>query len=213
MHDNTHVTPDPAYREAVERKRAEDDENLRTAQDSPFLPEARAAFAGLPYFPVDEGWRLAGLVLQPYEGEAPVRFEMAATRGEDRPAVRAGTFRFEARGAEHRLVAYRFLGDDDEPEGLLFVPFMDATTGTDTYGVGLGLGGWVAGRVVGGGGVPHAPRVTPMRRAAAITVWAAARSLRWSMGLPAAAPPRIGVLGGSAAASREPPLPRRPSVS
>ena len=136
MHDNTHVTPDPAYREAVERKRAEDDEYLRTAQDSPLLPEARAAFAGLPYFPVDEGWRLAGLVLQPYEGEAPVRFEMAATRGEDRPAVRAGTFRFEARGAEHRLVAYRLLGDDDEPEGLLFVPFMDATTGTDTYGAG-----------------------------------------------------------------------------
>lgn len=136
MHDKTHVTPDPPYREAVIRKRAEDDDYLRTAQDSPLLPEARAAFAGLPYFPVDEGWRLAGLVLQPYEGDAPVRFGMAATRGEDRPAVRAGTFRFEAGGAENRLVAYRFLGDDGEPDGDLFVPFMDATTGTDTYGAG-----------------------------------------------------------------------------
>src|SRR5476649_1204781 len=136
MDDKTYMTPDPAYREAVERKRAEDDEYLRTAQDSPLLPEARAAFAGLPYFPVDEGWRLAGLVLQPYDGEAPVRFEMASTRGEDCPAVRAGTFRFAARGAEHRLVAYSFLGDDEEPEGPLFVPFMDATTGTDTYGAG-----------------------------------------------------------------------------
>lgn len=136
MHDKTHMTPDPAYREAVIRKRAENDEYLRTAQDSPLLPEARAAFPGLPYFPVDEGWRLAGLVLQPYEGDAPVRFGMAATRGEDRPAVRAGTFRFEAGGAENWLVAYRFLGDDDEPEAGLFVPFMDATTGADTYGAG-----------------------------------------------------------------------------
>ena len=144
MHDKTPVMPDPAYREAVERKRAEDDEYLRTAKDSPLLPEARAAFAGLPYFPVDEGWRLAGLVLQPYEGEAPVHVGMAATKGEDRPAVRAGTFRFEARGAEHRLVAYRFLGDD-EPEGSLFVPFMDATTGTDTYGVGRYLDAAAAG--------------------------------------------------------------------
>ena len=136
MPDNAHVTSGPAYREAIERKRAENDEYLRTAPDSPFLPEARGAFAGLPYFPVDEGWRIAGLVLEPYEGDAPVRFEMAATRGEDRPAVRAGTFRFSAGGADHRLVAYRFLGDDDEPEGPLFVPFMDATTGTDTYGAG-----------------------------------------------------------------------------
>ncbi len=136
MPDNAHVTRGPAYREAIERKRAEDDESLRTAPDSPLLPEARAIFAGLPYFPVDEGWRLAGLVLEPYESDAPVRFEMAATRGEGRPAVRAGTFRFEAGGADHRLVAYRFLGEDDEPEGPLFVPFMDATTGTDTYGAG-----------------------------------------------------------------------------
>jgi hypothetical protein len=74
--------------------------------------------------------------------------------------------------------------------------------GRAAVGVGLGLGGWVAGTVVGGGSVPHAPRVTPMRSAVAITVWQAVRSWRWSMGLPAAAAPRIDVLGGSATALR-----------
>ncbi len=136
MPDHAHVTPDPGYKEAIERKRGEDDEELRTAPDSPLLPEARAAFLGLPYFPIDEGWRFAGLMLEPYDGDAPVRFGMAATRGEDRPAVRAGVFRFAAGGAEHQLVAYRFFGDGDELDEHLFVPFRDATTGTETYGVG-----------------------------------------------------------------------------
>jgi hypothetical protein len=74
------------------------------------------------------------------------------------------------------------------------------TEGRAAGGVGLGLGGWVGGTVAVGAGAPQAPRVTPMTRAAAITVWAAVRSWRWTMGLPAAAAPRIDVLGASAVA-------------
>jgi len=126
---------DPGYRAAIERRRADDDDQLRSA-DSPLLPEARATFEGLPYYPVDEAWRIAGVTLEPYDGDAPERFEMDATKGAPRPAVRAGRFPFSAAGAEHGLVAYRFVGEDGEVDPRLFVPFRDATTGTETYGVG-----------------------------------------------------------------------------
>ncbi len=135
MVDRTHVSPDPAYRDAIVRKRAEDDVYLRTAPDSPIPSEARGDFAGLPYFPIDQGWRFAGLGLEPYEGDAPIRFGMEATKGPPRPALRAGVFRFAAGGSEHCLVAYRFL-DDGVPDDHIFVPFMDATTGAETYGAG-----------------------------------------------------------------------------
>lgn len=132
MHDHSgHVM---SYRAALEAKRELDDELFRSAPESPIPADQRATFPGVPYFPIDEGWRFDGLILEPYEGDAPIHFEMGATRGPTRPAVRAGQFRFEVAGTVHRLVAYR-LGSDQEGDPL-FVPFMDATTGTETYGAG-----------------------------------------------------------------------------
>jgi uncharacterized protein (DUF1684 family) len=41
--------------------------------------------------------------------------------------------RFEQEGGRHGLTAYTFDGGVDES---LFVPFLDATSGTETYGAG-----------------------------------------------------------------------------
>lgn len=127
--------PDLAYRAAIEAEWADDDAYFRHAPGSPLLPEDRSAFTGIPHFPVDERWRLRGLRLEPYTGTAPADFGMEATVGEPRPSTRAGEFRFMQDGAAHRLIAYRFYMDGELDEQL-FVPFMDATTGRETYPAG-----------------------------------------------------------------------------
>ena len=91
---------------------------------------------GIPYFPVDESFIAEGLTLEPYVGDEPVRFEIPTTDGRLRPAERAGVFRFELSGQPQRLTAYRLAGSRGEPGESLFVPFLDATSGTETYGAG-----------------------------------------------------------------------------
>jgi uncharacterized protein len=50
-----------------------------------------------------------------------------------RPAHRAGTFSFELGGARRRLTAYRLDGGRGDS---LFLPFLDETSGHETYGAG-----------------------------------------------------------------------------
>jgi uncharacterized protein (DUF1684 family) len=85
---------------------------------------------------VSEDWVVEDLVLEPYEGDEPVTFEIPTTDGRLRPAERAGVFRFEIDGTPLRLTAYRLATADGAMHESLFVPFLDATTGTETYGAG-----------------------------------------------------------------------------
>ena len=94
----------------------------------------RAAFTGLPYFPVDEGLYFDDLRLTPYEGDEPSSFQIPTSDGKLRPAHRAGVLRFELEGETRQLTGYRFDGGGED--GSLFVPFLDATSGTETYGAG-----------------------------------------------------------------------------
>ena len=131
-----------SYADAVRQYRADKDDYFRTGRGSPIPPADRAAFRGISYFPVDESFVAEGLSLEPYAGDEPVRFEIPTTDGRLRPAERAGVFRFELAGDPQRLTAYRIAGPEGEvaPDGeageRLFVPFLDATSGTETYGAG-----------------------------------------------------------------------------
>jgi uncharacterized protein (DUF1684 family) len=122
-----------AYPEAVANYRAEKDEYFRTAHDSPLPHDVRHQFAGLPYFPVDEALRFEGLTLEPYAGTEPARFQIPTSDGKLRDAVRAGVFRFEIGGVTHVLTGYTFAAGHSES---VFVPFLDATSGTESYGAG-----------------------------------------------------------------------------
>ena len=113
--------------------RADKDDYFRTAHGSPVPHDQREAFAGIPYFPVDESLRFEGLALEPYEGEEPTSFQIPTSDGKLRDDERAGTFRFELGGATQRLTGYRFAAGDSES---VFVPFLDQTSGTETYGAG-----------------------------------------------------------------------------
>ncbi len=121
------------YPTAIELFRADKDEFFREGDGSPIPHDQRKAFAGLPYFPVDEALRLEGLTLEPYQGNEPTSFQIPTSDGQLREAVRAGTFRFEIRGEAQRLTGYRFAtGGSDS----VFVPFLDGTSGSETYGAG-----------------------------------------------------------------------------
>lgn len=122
-----------AYPQAVANFRAEKDEYFRDAHDSPIPHDVRHDFPGLPYFPVDEALRFQGLTLEPYNGSEPVRFQIPTSDGKLRDAVRAGIFRFELGGASQALTGYTF---KDGHSDSVFVPFLDGTSGTESYGAG-----------------------------------------------------------------------------
>jgi uncharacterized protein (DUF1684 family) len=129
-HEHRHTV---SYEDAIAEYRQDKDEFFRTSHGSP-VPEAeRAAFDGLPYYPVDPNLRFDDLTLEPYTGGEPVAFEIPTSDGRLRPAQRAGVFRFPLGGELRTLTAYAFAGGGSES---LFVPFIDATSGTETYGAG-----------------------------------------------------------------------------
>jgi uncharacterized protein (DUF1684 family) len=129
-HGHRHVM---SYEDAVAQYRADKDDYFRTSPGSPIPASEREAFTGLPFFAVDPAWVVDDIALEPYTGSEPVRFEIPTTDGKLRPAERAGVLAFELGGAELRLTAYRFAGTNDTN---LFVPFLDATSGTESYGAG-----------------------------------------------------------------------------
>ena len=128
-HHHEHVD----YPDAIQGFREDKDEFFRTSPRSP-LPEAeREGFTGLPYYPVDEALRFEGLALEPYTGSEPTSFEIPTSDGKLRPAERAGTFSFEVGAVACSLTGYTFAGGTAES---VFVPFLDGTTGTESYGAG-----------------------------------------------------------------------------
>ena len=138
-HHHHHEHRPMSYEEAVESFRADKDAFFGSNPGSP-VPEAeRPTFAGLPYYAVDPDWRFDDLSLEPYTGDEPSNFQIPTSDGQLRPAHRAGTFEFELDGETRRLTGYVLDGDDgddaDEVDSV-FVPFIDATSGHETYGAG-----------------------------------------------------------------------------
>lgn len=131
QHHHEHV-PVP-YKDAVEGFRLDKDEFFKTMPASPIPDAERSGFEGLPYYPVDERLVFDDLRLEPYTGDEPSNFQIPTSDGKLRPARRAGILRFELDGAPRQLTAYTFDGGDGAS---LFVPFLDQTSGTETYGAG-----------------------------------------------------------------------------
>jgi uncharacterized protein (DUF1684 family) len=124
------------YVGAVEDERARKDDWFRSSSDSPLSHDARHDFEGLPYFAADPALRFEDLTLEPYDGDEPTTFQIPTSDAQLRPAHRAGTFTFELEGAPRKLTAYVLDGEGSES---LFVPFLDATSGRETYGAGRHL--------------------------------------------------------------------------
>lgn len=130
---HVHDDHDRGYGEGIERDRAGKDAFFKSSPSSPIPTDGRREFSGLSYFAVDPALRFDGLTLRPYAGDEPLAFEIPTSDGQLRPARRAGSFTFAIGGGTSSLTAYVLGGGD---AASLFVPFLDETSGHETYGAG-----------------------------------------------------------------------------
>lgn len=115
--------------------RAQKDQILKSDPDSAIPEEQRASFNTLEYYPYDPSLRFAAK-LRRYPDPPPIR--IITTMGKERPAVKAGYLEFDYQGKTHRLQVYSLRDPDIPPQNWndLFLPFLDATSGVETYGAG-----------------------------------------------------------------------------
>jgi uncharacterized protein (DUF1684 family) len=117
-----------SYPEEIAAHRAEVDAFMRGSSDSP-IPEAqRASFQPLPYYPIDEQYRVPA-ALREARGDEII--EMSTSTGKPRRMRRVGTLAFTLKGQPLTLTA--FAEADDTQLRRLFVPFGDLTNGMATY--------------------------------------------------------------------------------
>lgn len=99
-------------------------------QDSPLTPEQRKRFRGLRYFPENPKLQFA-LSVEEFPKDARDVIQMANSSGDSTSYLRWGQLKFEVDGTPLALTVYR---DVDGEE--FFLPFMDATTGGESYSDG-----------------------------------------------------------------------------
>ncbi len=131
--------PEPAA--AWSAWRAGRDELFRTHPQSPVRKEARPSYPGVPYFDYDPLLR----VLATVEPAPAVHMQIGSSSSEPIAFQRIARAAFELDDAEHALELYWLVGYG----GGLFVPFRDATSGTETYGGGRYLLDTVKGSDLG----------------------------------------------------------------
>jgi len=117
-----------SYPDEVAALRAEKDDFMRTSKDSPVPADKRSAFPALPYYPIDEQYRVpAALKVLPSEQI----IELSTSTGVPRRMRRIGSLAFMLEGQPLTLTA--FADVDDQQLRRLFVPFGDLTSGAETY--------------------------------------------------------------------------------
>ncbi|WP_082374372.1 DUF1684 domain-containing protein [Ardenticatena maritima] len=117
-----------AYTAALLANRAEKDRFFKEDPRSPLPPDVRATFQGLAYYPPNRTLRLVLPLERDPSGE---RIVMQTSTGDEQVYERLGYVSFEVDGEPTRLAIYR-----DVRSGALFLPFRDATSGSETYGAG-----------------------------------------------------------------------------
>ena len=113
------------------------DAEFRDKKESPLKEEDFAGFTGLNYFPVDNKFRVkATFTRTPSEKY----FQMPTSSGITKKFVKFGILTFKIGGKTLRLSVYQIdkeiLTKFPEYADLLFVPFRDLTSRSETYGVG-----------------------------------------------------------------------------
>jgi hypothetical protein len=114
----------------LEEFRTEKDAFFRDDPRSPLTPEQRRSFDGLRYFPEDHALRIRA-PLETQGVDLSERIVMQTTTGGRQEYRRAGVVRFEVDGGSTGVTLY---ASDDSHD--LFIPFRDATSGTESYGGG-----------------------------------------------------------------------------
>jgi uncharacterized protein (DUF1684 family) len=103
--------------------RAEKDDFFGSDPQSPLTTEQKSHFAGLNYYPENPALRLEVTTTPLAEIE---RVEMQTSTGDRQTYYRHGRFHFRVEDLEAELTIY------EGPHGF-FLPFVDASAGTETY--------------------------------------------------------------------------------
>ena len=111
---------------------------IREHPQSPIRPERRAALAGLDHWPYDPAMRFQASV----EPAEPERLIAHSLDGDPYPLDRIGRVRLPL--GELEVYWIQVYG------GGIFIPFRDATSGTDSYGAGRYLLDTIKGADLGG---------------------------------------------------------------
>jgi uncharacterized protein (DUF1684 family) len=117
----------------VEQQRREKDKAFGVGPDSPLPDQIKKNFHGLLYFPVNGKFRFEGAITRYGKRET---FDLIASDGRERKTLRYGYFDFQLGGKTHRLQVYKLLDLAPQYKHLLFIPFLDATSGRESYGGG-----------------------------------------------------------------------------
>ena len=117
---------DSAHYDVLRERQVKDD--FFNSASSPLLAGERGKFYGLDYFPVNPELRFQ-VRLQRYSSPRAIR--MATNTGEIRSGLLYGFFEFEVEDRNCHVQVYRLEESFSEPA--LFIPFLDATSGEETY--------------------------------------------------------------------------------
>jgi uncharacterized protein (DUF1684 family) len=116
------------YTEEIGAWQAERDQYMRNASDSPIPQPQRATFPPLPYFPVNQEYRVPADLKVISSNQI---LEMPTSTGQVRQMRRVGTLAFTLKGQPATLTAFVEATENDMRR--LFVPFGDLTNGSETY--------------------------------------------------------------------------------
>jgi uncharacterized protein (DUF1684 family) len=137
---NAYFQPD-----SIAALRMEKDKYWREGEGSPLTKSDKELFQGLTYFPPSESY----CVLAHFEVFAKAdTVRLQTSDNEVRDMLRSGRAYFVIGKDSCALTAYRYTGIEGKMQQGYFVPFKDASNGTDTYrpgryveGVPLGVNG------------------------------------------------------------------------
>lgn len=123
------------YLAEIKQYQEELNASYRNSEESPLEPEELAAFAGLPFFPVNEKYRIKALFVRT-PGSKP--FKMATSTGRLPIYEKYGEAHFELDGQQLVIPIYQNheLRETEKYKDYLFLPFKDKTNGDTSYGGG-----------------------------------------------------------------------------
>lgn len=125
----------PEYLQEIQHYQEELNAEYQDPEKSPLEPQDLQAFKGLPFFPINEKYRIvARFVRTP--GSKP--FKMATSTDRLPVYEKYGEAHFELEGKNFVLPIYQShaLRAKEEYKDHLFAPFKDKTNGTESYGGG-----------------------------------------------------------------------------
>lgn len=121
------VFTDSSYIAGIKKERQEKNLTFRSSQGSPFEDADRPSFDSLRYYTPDIIYRVDA---DYREFVNPDTVQMPMNTGEAEPYLKFANATFNLEGQKHSLLLYLKVNTTDSS---LFVPFNDATNGTETY--------------------------------------------------------------------------------